>query len=145
VAFWSKLQSRQTLVGRQVSIGVLRFSTYHWLVHFGTALWASLAGYHPDCVAAGFATRTSLAGDLVLLSVGNARFGGFIVRITYRHCANGKVASEGRDHLVGVAVFCFMAHAIAVESRELLNAEALESLAAAGVVSHCDGGWSGLG
>jgi hypothetical protein len=67
------------------------------------------------------------------------------VRTTYRHRADGQVASEGRDHLVGVAVFCPLAHAIAVKSRELFDAETLEGLATAGVVSHCDGGCGGIG
>jgi hypothetical protein len=127
-------------------IGALQLLSYHWLVDFGAALWASLAGYHPDCVATGFATRTSLTGDLDLLSVWTVRLKETIVRrATDRRCAYGQVASKGRDHLVGIAKFCFVGHAVAVESRELFNAQALERLATAGVVSHCDGGGGGLG
>ena len=125
-------------------IGVLRLSSHHWLVDFGAALWASLAGYHPDCVATGFATRTSLAGNLEVLSVGTARSREYIVSVTYWHCAYGQVASEGRDHFVSVTIFCLLAHAVAVKSRKLFNAETLESLATAGVVSHCDGGCGGI-
>jgi hypothetical protein len=66
-------------------------------------------------------------------------------RVTNRRLAYGQVASKGRYHLVGIAEFCFVGHAVAVESRELFNAQTLERLAAAGVVGHCDGGGGGLG
>jgi hypothetical protein len=126
-------------------IKALRLLTYYSLVDFGAALWASLAGYHPDCVATGFATRTSLAGDLEALSVWTACLEEIMVmRSTNRHCAYGQVASEGRDDLVGVGIFCLVGHAMAVKSRELFDAQTLERLAAAGVVSHCDGRGGGL-
>lgn len=81
-----------------------------------------------------------------MLSVWTVRLEEIIVRIdTNRHCAYGQVASKGRDHLIGVDVFCFVVLAIAVKSRELFDPQALKGLATAGVVSHCDGGGGGLG
>jgi hypothetical protein len=92
-------------------------------------------------MATRFADRTSLAGGLIVLSV---RLKDILKRRnTNRHCAYGQVASEGSNHLVGVAMFCSMVHATAVKSRELFNAQTFEGLTTAGVVSHCDSG--GLG
>jgi len=66
-------------------------------------------------------------------------------RNTNGNCAYGQVASEGRIHLVGAANFYPAVGAITRWSRELFDAQTLEGLETAGVVSHCVGGGGGLG